>query len=53
MGGGGGAVRVGHKRENLTSTGYQMSTLPPLCLHYMSNSHPWEPQTVFLIDTNL
>ena len=51
--GGGWGVRVGQEKENLTSTGYQMSALPPSCLHYMSNSHPWGPQIVFLIDTNL
>ena len=30
-----------------------MSISPPLGLHYKSNSHPWGPQIVFLVDTNL
>ena len=30
-----------------------MSISPPFGRHYKSNSHPWEPQIVFLVDTNL
>ena len=44
---------VAQPRGNLTFSGFQMSISPPLGHHYKSNSHPWGPQIVILVDTNL
>ena len=37
----------------MTFSGFEMSIFLPLGHRYKSNSHPWVPQTVILIDTNL